>query len=276
LATERLEGRGKAGKFGAIYEVIPVMEYVLSSLETRTRPYSLIDFNVHAEAPEDHLAINLRAAWRKADGYYNKLDDSPVYYAAVCLHPYYKHYCDNSWADKAEWLNTAKVGFQRLWAAYKPQRPRSSHSIKLLTNSIDDAIGAYVHRGSYRDAPVDEFECWKSLEPGWTRDQYEDNGNPVKYWIQLRPKYPNLARFAIDILSIPASSSDCERLFSELGDLLEPKRHHLGSEQLSALQLVRAWIKADFVPLYDKDDGKVTDEQIVNEYNIHEWDTPAP
>lgn len=151
FAAERLEGRGKAGKFGAIYEVIPVMEYVLSSLETRTRPYSLVDFNVHAEAPEDHLAINLRAAWRKADEYYNKLDDSPVYYAAVCLHPYYKHYCDNSWADKADWLNAANVGFQRLWATYKPQRPRSSHSIKPLTNSIDDAISAYIHRGSYRD-----------------------------------------------------------------------------------------------------------------------------
>ena len=84
------------------YTTIPVMEYVLSSLETRTRPYSFVDFNVHAEAPEDHLAINLRAAWRKADEYYNKLDNSPAYYAIVCLHPYYKHYCDNSWADKAE------------------------------------------------------------------------------------------------------------------------------------------------------------------------------
>jgi hypothetical protein len=37
VATERLEGRGKAGKFSAIYEVIPVFEYVLTSLEARTR-----------------------------------------------------------------------------------------------------------------------------------------------------------------------------------------------------------------------------------------------
>jgi len=54
------------------------MEYVLSSLETRAHPYSLVDFNAHAEALEDHLAINLRAAWRKADEYYNKLDDSAM------------------------------------------------------------------------------------------------------------------------------------------------------------------------------------------------------
>jgi hypothetical protein len=45
----------------------------------------------------------------------------------------------------------------------------------------------------------------------------------------LRPKYPNLARFAIDILTIPALSCECERLFSELGDLLEPRRRKIGS-----------------------------------------------
>ncbi|KAI0569829.1 hypothetical protein A1F97_11065 [Pyrenophora tritici-repentis] len=61
FATERLEGHGKAGNFGAIYEVIPVFEYVLSALEARTRPYERVNFN-YADAPEDHIHINLRAA----------------------------------------------------------------------------------------------------------------------------------------------------------------------------------------------------------------------
>jgi hypothetical protein len=55
----------------------------------------------------------------------------------------------------------------------------------------------------------------------------------------MRLKYPCLSQFAIDMLTIPASSCDCERLFSELGDLLEPKRRAIGSELLAALQLVR-------------------------------------
>ncbi|KAI1560631.1 hypothetical protein A1F97_11252, partial [Pyrenophora tritici-repentis] len=123
-ATKRLEGRSKDGKYGAIYEVIPVFEYVLSKLEARARPFEHVDFNAHAEAPEDHLNVNLRAAWSKANDYYNKLDDSPAYYAAVCLHPYYKNYCDVAWADKADWLTSANASFQQLWAAYKPQRAR--------------------------------------------------------------------------------------------------------------------------------------------------------
>jgi hypothetical protein len=61
LATEKLEGRGKAGKYGAIYEVIPVFEYVLAQLEARIGQYEHVDFN-HLNAPKDHLAINLSAA----------------------------------------------------------------------------------------------------------------------------------------------------------------------------------------------------------------------
>jgi hypothetical protein len=38
----------------------------------------------------------------------------------------------------------------------------------------------------------------------------------------MRSKYPCLSQFTIDILTIPASSYDCERLFSKLGDILEP------------------------------------------------------
>jgi hypothetical protein len=95
-ATLRLKGRGKDGKYGAIYEVIPVYEHVLNCLEERLQLYRDVDFNAHCEAPEDHLKINLNAAWRKANNYYSKLDATLIYYAAACLHPYYKFYCENS------------------------------------------------------------------------------------------------------------------------------------------------------------------------------------
>jgi hypothetical protein len=34
-ATKRLEGRGKIGKFGAIYDIIPVFEYLMGEYEGR-------------------------------------------------------------------------------------------------------------------------------------------------------------------------------------------------------------------------------------------------
>jgi hypothetical protein len=107
----------------------------------------------------------------------------------------------------------------------------------------------------------------------------------------MRAKYPCLSQFAIDTRTVPASSCDCERLFSELGDLLEPKRRAIGSELLAALQLVRSWIRARFNtgsssgsgsgsgsgdqrPGNDKDEqqpDELSDEAIVRDYNINTW-----
>jgi hypothetical protein len=67
------------------------------------------------------------------------------------------------------------------------------------------------------------------------------DSNLIKYWIALRPKYPNLTRLAIDILTIPASSCKCERMFSELGDLLTPQRRKISPQLLAALQCIRTW-----------------------------------
>jgi hypothetical protein len=49
------------------------------------------------------------------------------------------------------------------------------------------------------------------------------------------PKYPNLAQLALNIMTILASSCDCERMFSELGDLLKLKRRAISSELLAVI-----------------------------------------
>ena len=95
VATERLEGRGKRqfrlnGRFGAIYEVIPTFEQLINTFEDRLLPYTSVDFE-QTDAPEDHMAINLRAALTKLRLYHNKLSDSPAYYAAIILHPRYRN-----------------------------------------------------------------------------------------------------------------------------------------------------------------------------------------
>jgi len=54
----------------------------------------------------------VRAALKKAEKYWLKLiTDSPAYYAATCLHPYYKHYCANKWRGVQDWLYVLNAGF---------------------------------------------------------------------------------------------------------------------------------------------------------------------
>ncbi|KAG9384373.1 Dimer-Tnp-hAT domain containing protein [Pyrenophora tritici-repentis] len=276
-ARQNGKARGKAGRFGAIYEVIPVFEAVLAVYEQLLKNHESVDYNANS-APEDHLPINLRAAWAKLNAYYTKLDESPAYFAATCLHPYYKNYCENSWRDKPSWLEANNAGLKQLWAFYKPQIQRQSRPPVRLSSGINDAINALVNAEPYGIVEVtemDELERWRRFELRWTQEQFEQGSNPVSYWISLRPKYPNLARMAIDILTIPASSCECERLFSELGDLLEPRRRKIGSQLLAAIQCIRSWRDAGFKPPSDYNSGDVTDAEVAAIYEICKWDSEA-
>ena len=56
-----LEGRSKAGRFGALYEVLPTYKAILSIFKLIAEAYNGVDYNAN-NAPEDHLANNVRAA----------------------------------------------------------------------------------------------------------------------------------------------------------------------------------------------------------------------
>ncbi|KAG9375515.1 hypothetical protein A1F94_013919, partial [Pyrenophora tritici-repentis] len=228
--------RGKSGAFGAIAEVIPVFEYLLGVYEDRLQSYEDVIHDEHTESPEDHLAINLRAALVKAREYYNKLDLSPAYYAATILHPRYKSYLDAAWADKPDWLESSNRKFQHLWA--------------VRHNDIDDAINSFIEPAGLTENEEDEYEAWKRSEPIASEGR----------------------KFAIDMLSIPGSSCECERLFSELGDLLEPRRRSISPQLLAAIQCDRRWIRAGFgsgeVPVKEA----ISDEEMDAKYGVHKWD----
>ena len=146
MATKRLKGRGTYKRFSLLTKVILVFKTILSSYKERVELYSGVNYN-ELGALKDYIAINLRAAWAKANEYFVKLDDSPAYYAATSLHPAYKHYCDNAWREKPEWLAAAQAAFQTLWDTYKdnpapppaPAAPRAR-----ANNDLNDAIASMI------------------------------------------------------------------------------------------------------------------------------------
>ncbi|KAI1685775.1 Dimer-Tnp-hAT dimerization containing protein [Pyrenophora tritici-repentis] len=239
-----------------------------TAYQARLLYYDCVVHNAHDKAPEDHLPINLRAALLKANEYYAKLNDSPAYYAATILYPRYKHYCDQAWAEKPNWLALNNLNFQALWADYKSlplPRPCYTRAPKKPGN-IDDAIDGIIDptRGNTEE---DEYEQWK-------REPIVGKGtDPIQYWFGLRDQYPNLSKMALTILSIPASSCECERVFSELGDLLEPRRRCISPELLAALHSVRRWRRAGFGGGDNDDMGqsKLTDEQMDVLYELSQW-----
>ena len=64
-------------------------------------------------------------------------------------------------------------------------------------------------------------------------------GDPIKYWVDRRNKYPQLAGVAIDYLTIPASSTPAERAFSTAGESTSGRRNRLEGKNLETEILLR-------------------------------------
>lgn len=62
-------------------------------------------------------------------------------------------------------------------------------------------------------------------------------------------------------------------MFSELGDLLEPRRRKIGSQLLAAIQCIRSWRDAGFKPPSSSVVSDVTDDEVAAIYNICRWDS---
>jgi hypothetical protein len=180
-ATQRLEGRGGGASHGAIWQVIPAMEKLLTHLEAAkdeysvirpTQDYSMVDsqastlletYNSQLSTPPTRtntrrgkskqsqlqlsqsmpppalppsppstssepirntleyrmLCIGVNLGWKKLDEYYQKTNQSPVYVAAVVLHPGLKwKWLEKAWRDRPHWIKEAKTNVQSLWLEY--------------------------------------------------------------------------------------------------------------------------------------------------------------
>jgi len=58
---------------------------------------------------EHHFSHNINAAWQKLDAYYTRTDATPIYRAAVFLHPRLKwRWFEKQWATKPEWVTATR------------------------------------------------------------------------------------------------------------------------------------------------------------------------
>src|SRR5947209_12818391 len=102
-ATKLLEGRPDKGEFGAIWDVLPVMDALLETLEELKIRYK--------NHPEKHFCENLNQAWLKLDKYHRLTDESPAYLAAMVLHPLLRWRAieEDLWAQKPQWVKEGKA-----------------------------------------------------------------------------------------------------------------------------------------------------------------------
>jgi hypothetical protein len=85
----------------------------------------------------------------------------------------------------------------------------------------------------------DELESWVTTKVFDLEDE-----NLIQYWLrQMNNKRTyRLAKLAIDMASIPAMSSDCERVFSQAKLLITGQRNNLKADIIEATQCLRMWL----------------------------------
>ncbi|KAK7928516.1 hypothetical protein PG985_005514 [Apiospora marii] len=100
------------------------------------------------------------------------------------------------------------------------------------TQRIDNPLPAEIGDG---------WDAWMAELPD-PNDQYVTD--PIVYWFIRRFKYPRLSQMALDTLTIPAMSAECERLFSAAGRLLNSPRSSLDIVIVSMCMALRSWLRA--------------------------------
>jgi hypothetical protein len=71
--------------------------------------------------------------------------------------------------------------------------------------------------------------------------------DPFGYWTAQASRYPRLAAMALEVLTVPPMSADCERLFSEAGQMTNPQRNRLSAATINLFQTLRSWRRAGLV-----------------------------
>ncbi|OAA63224.1 transposase [Akanthomyces lecanii RCEF 1005] len=256
---KRLRKGGLIEAYGSMWDVASTYEFLMDRLE---------EWKSTAEDYPDpeHFKININLGWDKLNEYYTKLDETPVYYASAILNPVSRWgYFENTWTDAAQrpWLQKAKGMVRKLWEEeYKslPSPPVANEDPPLKRLKVMSALERHrAFRTSTLpcgissakvslDEEFDEYDQWLS-SPDPKHDLLVSD--PVQYWWERRQDYPRLSRMALDLLSIPPMSAECERLFSVAGQMVSPFRTRLEASTIGVTQTVRSWVRNGLIDSAD-------------------------
>ncbi|KFY19669.1 hypothetical protein V493_07869 [Pseudogymnoascus sp. VKM F-4281 (FW-2241)] len=221
------------GSFGTLGKVIMTMDFLLKLFEdirqSQTKEYS--------EAIKD-MCNN---AWNKLNKYYNLTETSIAYVAAIVLDPRVKWvYFTRQWPD---WIDQAKKDMSVHWKAYYCGSHTGFDALQepqMVYKDGQSEVSKFREQNNPQDDEVlDEYELY-CITP---RLPQKSKQRPIDWWKEesQQEAYPNLSRWAIDVLSIPAMSDEPERLFSRAANTLNEDRVQLLLETVQALECIKSW-----------------------------------
>jgi hypothetical protein len=215
---------------------------------------------------DDYLVASLTASWNKIEKYYKKVDETPVYYAAIVLNPTLKlQWFRENWTSIEErpWITQIEVAVKELWRRdYKKELQKKTTTAP--SKQLDEDAFArlanckrlkLVHQTDALEPFTDQLDSYLATDPVvWLEDT---KFNVQAYWYERRFTQPQLARFAFDVFSIPLMSDDNERSFSSSKNMITDLRNRLRPNIIEACQCLKSWNppkRRYQEPLFDDED----------------------
>lgn len=207
-------------------------------------------------------------SWFALDKYYKLTDESPMYAAALLLHPSVrKQYLEERWP--------------KAWVKPAIDRARSIWDTKYASIEINEI------KDEGRQGEPSFFQQQQSLlhRRRQDRDEFtvfinQDDiaaTNAITWWLEEAQQrtFPRLSRMAIDVLSAPAMSAESERVFSLTRRTVEWHRSRLHGDTVERLECQKSWIKQGLIGANyisdsddDSDDGAVTTTSVRDEIDV--------
>ena len=261
-ATKRMEGNAERGHHGSMWEGLPCVEAILGKLEAAKITYTM------TEHPE--IAQSLNLAWEKLEQYYSLMDDSPAYAAAVMLNPSHRiKYFDTHWKvkDLKKHLGPTKKKLRDLYDSEytmeKLSRNRYEYPESSSSSSEDDLLDEYLNANGKRVRG--EYDRYN--KPQDSDFKLPKRTNLYNWWFLQAGTMPRLTQMAYDFLSIPAMSSECERLFSGAKLTVTPQRQRLKADIVEAIEMMNKWYRRGLVRLPGDDEIRAVTLRYDN-YNL--------
>jgi hAT family C-terminal dimerisation region len=247
LITKSLEGNpdlidgARKASHGALWEILPTFEFLLTHFEGLEKEAKAGKFN-------DHRGIqsSITLAWNTTKKWYGKTDNSIAWVAGVALHPRFKfNWFDTYWTShgEARALSTSKTKLRRLWESdYKTddvvgraeRSPEPPEEISYLEGILNAQAPSSTSRATRPTSRKDELHLYLAEPP-------TDLLGALEYWKAREAEWPHLASMAFDFLSIPAMSSECERVFSSCGKQTTPESSRLSGSMLWHSECLKNW-----------------------------------
>jgi hypothetical protein len=206
-----------------------------------------------------HFSARLLASWYKFDKYYKLTDDTPIYAAAILLHPALRRgYLDRQWEKQASYIEPAIDSVRNVWKEFKTPIVPVEPSVRRERDEFERWRQQIYHSSSNQD----EFERFINASysviflllyiHGLIFSLLKIKAEPVSigsssaltWWLQesQQTSFPSLSKLALNIFSIPPMSTEPERVFSGARRTISWDRTRLGSQMVEYSECLKSWV----------------------------------